>query len=478
MNSELHTVWRDSRIYGLGSLLNRFAGLLLIPVVLHSVPAEEWGIYVLVLAVTGFIAVPTVAVIDTMVRLYFENDDDARRRRVVSSIMALFVVMALVFAAAAVPLASLLGTLILGHQGYHSVFLIGLLAMIADLLMGVVLDYLRIQKWPFVFVVVTLLRSLGQFALTLLLVVGFDLGVLGVVIGNLAAAAAVALPMALFILVRVGWSPDRSIIREILVLGLPLIPAWLSKSAAPLLERQVLNVLSGSASVGIFALGARLSEQLGVLMQGPFSDVWGVRLMEIGQDATKAKAFNRVFLYFLIALTTAALGLALYAPEVVRLLSAPDYWAAATVVPILALAQIGGAINYHFEVCLLQVKRTRSLAVINGSGLLLAGGLLYALITSYGIMGRGCRGAAGATLPSRRLGLVHGALLQLRHTVSLASVRPIAEPCARHLFAGDRARRTGGGASAIRAQGGPLRGFPGGGLRQSRAQRGGTLGDP
>jgi len=377
MSSELKTIWRHGRVYGLGSLLNRLAGLLLIPVILHVLPTAEWGVYAIVIAVGGLLSVPAISVIDTLMRLYHENADRHRRRRVVSTVLLMLVGLCALFALLSYPIASAVGALVFGHQEHFWVLVTGVFAMAFDNLLSLVLDYFRLRKWSGWFVVATLSRSVAQFGLSILFVV----------LGALIATAAVSLPLAGFVLSRVGLAFDRGIAREVLGLGLPLVPAWLSKSAYPLVERFMLSVLAGIGGVGVFALATRLAEQLAVLMYGPFSDIWQVRLMELAQDPARAAAFNRVYLYFLFALTSAALGLALFAPELVMVISDRAYWDAAWILPLLALGQILYAVNHHFEICIIQIRRTGFLAAINCSGVALAVALLYLLTSRFGLAG-------------------------------------------------------------------------------------------
>ena len=43
--TESRLIWRHGRIYGVGNLLNRTAGLVLIPVYTHKLSVEEFGVY-------------------------------------------------------------------------------------------------------------------------------------------------------------------------------------------------------------------------------------------------------------------------------------------------------------------------------------------------------------------------------------------------------------------------------------------------
>ena len=56
MFSELKLILRHSLVYGTGRLLDRLAALLLIPILVHHLSPEEWGVYLLILAVAEILA--------------------------------------------------------------------------------------------------------------------------------------------------------------------------------------------------------------------------------------------------------------------------------------------------------------------------------------------------------------------------------------------------------------------------------------
>ena len=387
MSLELRTIWQHSRVYGLGSVLNRVAGFLLIPVLTHVLPPEQWGVYALVLVVTEVLMVLPMGITKTMVRLSFDHEDDAGRGRVAATTLAVYAAMAVLLALLAWPLAVLTCELLFGHQDYVIAFVIGNYMLIFAELFEIELDYLRIRKRSALFVIATLSRSLLQFGLAILLVVYFGYGVEGVLVGHLLAVALVSLPILVMIIRQVGLRPSGSIAREMFRLGLPLVPAWLAKSSQELVNRYMLNLLGTVAMVGIYALGQRLADQLRVLLSQPFSDIWGVRLMEVAEHRDRLDEFNRVFVYFLFLLAGAVLTMALFAPELLMVLSGEAYWGAAAIVPILALERLVGVVNFHFEYGIIQRKATNLLPIINWGAILFSVGALFVLIPPFGLMG-------------------------------------------------------------------------------------------
>lgn len=393
MSTELKQMWQHSRVYGLGRVLDRVSALLLIPVLVHVLPPEDWGVYLLILVVMELVAVAPAGLLSAMIRLYFDDDRPEHHRQVVGATLAILAAIAGLLAVLAWPVALIASELIGTGRVHAPAFAVAVVAVIFNLLFELGLNYFRVRKRSVVFMAASLSRSLLQFCVSIFLVVVWDLGVLGVVLGHLFAAAVVSLPTTAMILRREGFAYSTATVREIVRVGLPLAPAGLARSTLELVERYLVHSLAGTAVLGVYGLGSRLAEQLRILMAGPFSDIWQVRLMELSADPDSKADFHRVQVFFLALLATAALGLSVFAVEVVMVIADRSYWQAATVVPLLALGQLVRPVNYFFQSALLERKRTGCLPLINWATVAIGAVALTLLIPPYGMLG-----AAGAIL--------------------------------------------------------------------------------
>ncbi len=409
MTSELNVIWQHSRIYGLGRLIDRLAALLLIPILVHALTPEQWGIYALILVVTEMLTVVPMGIFYTMVRIYFDHDDDDHRRRIVATTLALLLMSSTVLVALAWPFAWAACQVVFGNQDHRGLFVTANFGVVFVLLFEIGLDYFRLKKRSGLFICATLTRSLLQFSVSIFLVVVWNMGVLGVVLGHLVAVAAVSLPVGAFMALANGVRLNRPLVADMIKLGLPLSPTGLARSLLQLVERYLINLFAGTAVLGIFALATRLADQLRLLLSGPFSDIWEVRLMEIADQPEKAREFNRVLVYFLCVLAAAVLALSVYAPEIIMLVSDRSFWSAADVVPVLAFAVLIRLVNYHFQVCIIQRKQTWYLVIVSWSVIVVGAAALLVLVPAFGLIGaawavlltQACRLALSVTFAAR-----------------------------------------------------------------------------
>ncbi len=390
--SEFRAVWRQGRVYGLGNALNRVAALLLIPVLLHSLSAEEWGAYALILIFSQALSMGASVINDSMARIYYDYEEETKRCQVVGTAFVLFLMAAALLGVLAYPLAIAINGFLFDHDRYFNAVLLANFGVIFELLLGMLLIYVRLRRRPLIFVSISLARSLIQLSLSIVLVAYLGMGVMGVVIGNFAAITLLSIPAAAMMLRHTGLHYRRPVAREMTRLAVPMVPAWFVRSSFNLIERTMLNQLTTTATVGVYAVGRRLTEQFDNLLTLPFAHVWGVHLLEVGDSVERAKELNRVLNLVMFVLTGASLTLSLFCLEILQIIAAPEFWDVAPVIPIMALTGIVGVPIYHFERCLLQKKQTVYMPIINWSVVAFSIGIFFIMIPIHPLWGTACAG--------------------------------------------------------------------------------------
>jgi O-antigen/teichoic acid export membrane protein len=285
------------------------------------------------------------------------------------------------------PLATLACTVLFGGQEHRGLFFVSLLGLVFNLLFTLELNYVRLLKKPWVFLWVSLVKSLLFLGFNVLLVVVYHKGVAGIVWGTLLSLAIVSIPVAAVILGRVGFGFSRPVLRSMIRFALPLLPARLADISIQFTDKYFLNRFFSTALVGQYALGNRLCSLLQMLIAAPFAQVWVVRRLETLGKETEAQRFDRIFTYFFVLITMAALGLALFGPEIVTLISTPSYLPASTVVPILSLAFVLMPVDMHFQIAIIHAKKTELLLGISVLCALLNIPLMYLGVSRLGMIG-------------------------------------------------------------------------------------------
>jgi O-antigen/teichoic acid export membrane protein len=386
--TEHRLVWRHSRIYGLGNLLNRAAGLVLIPLYAHVLTPTEFGIYAIVGMATEWLAILVgMGLGSSMSRIYFDFDDDDARNRIVSTAFLAFAGMAALFGLS-IPILSGLSSRVFFDEPVHAgLFRIAYAALIFNTLFTIELNYLRIRKSSWAYLWVSLAKSLLLFGLNITFVAGMKMGVAGILYGNLLSVSVIAIVLGAVILSRVGLRFSLPSLRAMVRFGAPLVGSTLADASLNAVDKFFLNRLVSTMAVGAYALGGRVAVLLHMFVTAPFGQIWIVRRLEtLGKGADEAE-HARIFTMFLAALTAGALALSLLAPEIMSVVASQEYTDAVRIVPLMAAAYVLMGVKMHFEIGVFHAKRTKWIAIISVACLAVDIPMMWALVRAYGALG-------------------------------------------------------------------------------------------
>ncbi|MBZ0267629.1 oligosaccharide flippase family protein [bacterium] len=386
--TEHRLVWRHSRIYGLGNLLNRAAGLVLIPLYAQVLTPTEFGVYAIVGMATEWLAILVgMGLGSSMSRIYFDFDDEDARSRIVSTAFLGFTGMAALFGLS-IPLLSDLSSRVFFEAPVHAgLFRVAYAALIFNTLFTIELNYLRIRKNSWAYLWVSLAKSLLLFGLNIYFVASMGLGVAGILYGNLLAVSTVSIGLGAVVLSRVGLRFSLSSLRAMVRFGAPLVASTLADSSLNAVDKFFLNRLVSTMAVGAYALGGRVAILLHMFVTAPFGQIWIVRRLEtLGKSADEVE-HARIFTMFLGALTAGALGLSLLAPEIVHVVASAEYADAVRIVPLMAGAYVLMGVKMHFEIGIFHAKQTKWIAMISVACLAVDIPMIWALVGAFGALG-------------------------------------------------------------------------------------------
>ncbi|MBM3525538.1 MAG: hypothetical protein FJX57_21530, partial [Alphaproteobacteria bacterium] len=227
MTSEARSIARYGWIYGLANLISRAAGILLIPVYVHALTPEEFGVYTVLIAVTEICALVFGAgVSKAMGRYFFDHEEgDPARDRVVSTTILGFGLIVVAILVLAYPLALVLTRLLLASTAYTGLFGLAIVAVAFTVLLEITQGYLVIRKMARALLVISLLRFVVVIGSNLLFVVVRGDGLAGVIHALLLSFGILSVGTAIWILRTVGVGFDLGLFGRLLAFGLPLVPS-------------------------------------------------------------------------------------------------------------------------------------------------------------------------------------------------------------------------------------------------------------
>jgi O-antigen/teichoic acid export membrane protein len=252
----------------------------------------------------------------------------------------------------------------------------------------------RAEERSTAFVLASLANVVLTIGATVLLVVVWEQGAVGVIAGNFTGTLLVYLALLGVHRAQLGLQFSRPLLREMNRFGIPLVPAALALIVVNFSDRFFLVHLADLEEVGLYEIGVRVASAM-VLLLTAFRTAWPAFAYSIEDDAEAKRTYAYVLTYLVTIASWLALGLGLLAPWLVELLTTPEFQEGERVVAPLAFAGMAYAAYIVMAIGVGRAKRTQFNWVITGVAALVNVLLNLVLIPPYGMMG-----AAAATIVS------------------------------------------------------------------------------
>jgi O-antigen/teichoic acid export membrane protein len=361
----LRDLLKHSSIYMIGQILTRMASVLLLPLYTHCLPPADYG----VIAIIDL----TCAILGTMIcegmvgavtRNHFDSEDPRHHDRVWWTGLTFVAVMSTIVLAPLWLGRGLLSSLTLGPDVVDGPWFITLafLTILIGIPGGIMETYLRVRKWSGLFVAVSMTRLFCNVGLNVWFLVGLDMGVEGLLLGNLSATAFHTCVLSvIFISTRGRYCISSDMARQLFRYSAPLIVTTLAGMAMHEADRYLLRVFRDMEEVGVYALAHRVGFAVHTLCLLPFASIWHVTIYDINKLPDSRAIFGKMYGWFTSGLGILLLGASLTVHPVLPLLTPDAYGESIELVSVILLGFFLFGLSFQFEVPALLSKRTRLL---------------------------------------------------------------------------------------------------------------------
>ena len=400
---------RHSLIYGASTLIVRGLNLLLVPIYTRVLAPADYGLVDLSAVVVAVVGVTVALEIAQGLARHLSEAETSEVRGIYASSALAFAIGAYgLFSVVGLVLAEPLSYLVFGPLAPPGLMQLVVTTATASGILQLVLNVLRWNLRPVSYVACSVTYGVTVIGASSIFVLVLGLDVFGVILGQLTGTIA-GTSLALW-LARHLFHPavDRAALGEMLRFSIPLVPSGIAVLITLYIDRLAIRGFMTVADVGLFGVGYRVASIAGLAMiglQAALTPLIYTNYRDVRMPEQLARIF-RTFIGFAIVMV---LGLALFAREILVVVSAPAYYDAAVVIPLLAPALLLSSM-YIFAPGLAIARRTGPIAAIHIASALTNTALNLSLIPVLGIAG-----AAVATLFSATLTFGAYMVLSQRH---------------------------------------------------------------
>jgi O-antigen/teichoic acid export membrane protein len=402
----IRTLAKESVIYGVSSLFSRFLNFLLVPFYTHVLSTSEFGISNIILIIIAFLNIVYQFGFDTAYLRLGTDVDEQGRKKLFSTAFICQTLGTIFFSILLLSLAGPLGKLFLIPPAYHHLLYYASGILIFDTLTVVPFAHLRLLHSAKRFAGLRLGNVLLNLAANWLFVVTWHQGLTGVFRANLVASFGTLILISPILFAQVRPVFNRIDFKQLINLGLPLVPAGLYGLVNDMAGRIFLRVLSQQdidrlypgkgydllQLTGIFSAAWKLGI-FGLLLVQMYRMAWMPFFLQRQKDPDAADLFGQILRYLCLFIGYSSVTLMAFLDKLVaipimgRTLFHSDYWAGLAIVPGVLLAYVFNAWFIHFTLGIYIAKKTKYLMWSNGVGALvtIVGNLL--LIPRFGLWG-------------------------------------------------------------------------------------------
>ncbi|MCD6115658.1 oligosaccharide flippase family protein [bacterium] len=388
MKEQLKQLARHTVIYGFGRILNRFLSFLLLPVFTAYLTPSDYGI-ISILGLIAFVLTPvfTLGLNASMGVSYFEGDNTSRKEATVWTTFVLLVLSAVIMVILGTLFSCQISLLALRNDVYSNLIVIFLIATAISIVQTPFQLYLQFEKQAKLFVVLTFLSALFVIGATFWMVVVLKKGVLGYVQGYLIGQIGSFSLILLFVTTKIKLRFNPLITKELLRLGLPLVPSFAFFFILRDANKYLLQWFDGLDCLGVYTIGFNIGMIMTVFVNG-FISAWYPYFMSFMEKKEEAsRLFGRILTYYVFGFGTLCIMFFIAAKPVVYIMTQPSFHNAYKVVGFSATTQFLIGVFSILLPGMYFAKQIKYVSIIQGIAAVITILLNLLFIPLYGMMG-------------------------------------------------------------------------------------------
>ncbi len=395
---KLTTIFRDTAIYGMSSIVGRFLNYLLVPLYTAKFTAAS-GAYGVITNIYSYVALALVLLTFGMETTYFRftnkshTDSNVVYSTTLISVGSVAMLFALLVLLLLTPISQFMG------YGEHPDY-VGVMAVTVaiDAFLCIPFAHLRQQKKALKFALLKLLNIVVSIALNIIYFIALDGEDVGYVFYiNLLCTAMLAVCL-IPEMTGFRWVLDRQLLKTMLSYSWPIlvlgIAGILNQTADKMLFPYIYPGQDMHEQLGIYGACSKIAMIMAMITQA-FRFAYEPIVFAGVKDKDQHQMYEQAMKYFIIFTLLAFLMVVGYMEILKYIVRNQDYWVGLEVVPIVMVAEMMMGVYFNLSFWYKITDRTIWGAIFSGIGcvVLLAVNILF--VPKYGYMACAWGGVAG-----------------------------------------------------------------------------------
>ncbi|MEK7264402.1 MAG: polysaccharide biosynthesis C-terminal domain-containing protein [Bacteroidota bacterium] len=363
----------DTAIYGISTIVGRFLNFLLVPFYTNVLPPNEYGVVAYVFSLIAFFNVIYSYGMESAFFRYASSMEIGTKKQNFStpfySLLLTSLFFSLFISFFKFPLANL------ADISPNNVAIVDYAAWILffDALAILPFASLRLENKPKIFSSIKILNIASNVIFNIIFIVYWHYGIEGVFMSNLLSSALTFLFLIPVIWKNIIFEFFSDLYRDLLIFGLPYIPAGIATMMVQVVDRPILRALTDDTTVGIYQANYRLGIIM-MLVVSMFDYAWRPFFLANAKEKNAKEIFSKVLTYFFLFMSIIFLFTNFFLEDIITLkiggrnIIHSQYWSGLGIVPIILLGYMCLGVSNNMVAGIYIEKKTKWLPSITFAG--------------------------------------------------------------------------------------------------------------
>jgi len=377
---------KDSAIYSISSLITRGISLLLLPFYTRVFVPGDYGLIDLLSIVSSMIGIVLpLQITQSVARFYPDCNNKTKAVEYASTGLIFTIVIYTVFLVVIIPLKGYFNKIVLNGEISETVLLWALFSMALQGLFYYTQNLLKWRLNPAKFAISSIVYSMVSMGFTVVFVLFFKSGVIGVFWGQCLGGGIGFILSFLLSIDSYKFTFEWIRFKEMIIFSAPLIPAGVAVFIITYADRLMISKYLPLNDLGIFGVGYRIASIVSIIMIGIQGSITPL-IYNNYKDKNTKNDLEKMLRYFIVFAIIFTGFISLFTKEILVLLTTPKYYSASVVIPFLLIALFLSGMS-DFAPGLAISKKTKTMAIISFAGAIINILLNFVLINYFGILG-------------------------------------------------------------------------------------------
>lgn len=332
---------KNSAIYGIGNISVKLVGFILVPFLTNPeyLSIQDYGALGVFEAVNQIVVyLIGMGLYNSMFRWYYEQNEEENKATfftvtvgvVFFTLLSFFLIY--VFKDEA-------SNLLFNKSGYSNLLVLMMLATGLQAIGQLPSTLMRLQDRAAFFTVGNIIKLITTLLVTLYYLVVLEEGLVAIYAGQISGFAVYFLFLLPYMLRNSALKIHLPVFKEMLGYGLSMMIAGLAGSMINVIDRFVLNSMSGLEEVGFYSLGYKVASVIKVLIIGSVSMALTPVVFRKIEDDDSHRFYKKAMTYYGFGMMICIMAVSMFSIEILKVFTGSTlYWSSFTVIPILAFS--------------------------------------------------------------------------------------------------------------------------------------------